>query len=313
MTKSIAIIITTRDRPKNLETLLKSIGSNSKSPKTVMIVSCGENVDNVIRKYKSSLNIISVHIKESNQFFQKQIALQKTTKKHDLILFLDDYAILDKNFIHECIQSFNDLDMNVAGMGVTVTNYTVGIPKFRLFREKIFNFSDNPGSVLKSGNAMPYQNSPKFSRTHWLNGTSVWRSMIFEEFIHTKMASSYSAAEDLIFSYPISKKYKLLTNSDLKIKYGERIISDKQYFTRIKSTNLHKLFFVEQHPELSKLWFYVNLYLSTALMLISFLLNPSSRIFYSLSGNLVSIINLIYYEFLHGIKLLPHTWLTSQK
>ena len=313
MTKSIAIIITTRNRPDNLETLLKSIKGNSKSPKTVMIVSCGENVDYVIRNYKSSLNIIHEHLTVSNQFFQKQIALQKTTKSHDFILFLDDYVILDKNFIHECIQSFSALDMNVAGMGVTVTNYIAGIPKFRLFRKKMFNYSDAPGSVLKSGNAMPYQNSPKFSRTNWLNGTSVWRSKIFDEFIHTKMASSYSAAEDLIFSYPISKKYKLLTNSDLKIKYGKRIISDKRFFTRNKSTNLHKLFFIEQHPELSKFWFYSNLYLSTTLMLISFLINPSLKLFYSLAGNLVSIMHLIYYEFLHTIKLLPTTWLTSQK
>jgi glycosyltransferase involved in cell wall biosynthesis len=313
MTTSIAIVITTRNRPDNLETLLKSIKDNSKSPKTVMIVSSGENVDNVLRKYKSSLNIIHEHIKVSNQFFQKQIALQKTTKNHDLILFLDDYDILDKNFIHECIQSFNDLDLNVAGMGVTVSNYSVDIPKFRFFRKKIFNYSDVPGSVLKSGNAMPYQNSPKFSRTNWLNGTSVWRSMIFEEFTHTKMASSYSAAEDLIFSYPISKKYKLLTNSDLKIKYGKRKIVDKQFFTRNKSTNLHKLFFIEQHPELSKFWFYVNLYLSTTAMLISFIINPNRRLFYSLGGNLVSIMYLIYYEFLTAMKLLSATWLTSQK
>lgn len=313
MTKSLAIIITTRNRPDNLETLLKSIKGNSKSPKTVMIVSSGENIDNIIREYSSSLNIIHEHIKVSNQFFQKQIALQKTTKNHDLILFLGDYDILEKNFIHECIQSFHDLDMNVAGMGVTVTNYTMGTPKLRLFRKKIFNYSDIPGSVLKSGNAMPYQNAPKFSRTEWLNGTSVWRSLVFEEFTHTNMASSYSAAEDLIFSYPISKKYKLLTNSELKIKYGERKISDKQYFTRNKSTNLHKLFFVEQNPELSKLWFYINLYFSTTLMLISFLIHPSRRIFYSLTGNLVSIMNLIFYEFLHEIKLLPSTWLTSQK
>ena len=139
MTKSITIIITTRNRPDNLETLLKSIKDNSKSPKTVMIVSCGENVDYVIRNYKSSLNIIHEHLTVSNQFFQKQIALQKTTKSHDFILFLDDYVILDKNFIHECFQSFSDLDMNVAGMGVTVTNYSVDIPKSRFFRKKIFN------------------------------------------------------------------------------------------------------------------------------------------------------------------------------
>ena len=137
--------------------------------------------------------------------------------------------------------------------------------------------------------------------------------MIFEEFTHTKMASSYSAAEDLIFSYPISKKYKLLTNSDLKIKYGKRIIVDKQFFTRNKSTNLHKLFFIEQHPELSKFWFYINLYSSLTLMSIRFIINPNRRLFYSLAGNLVSIMHLIYYELLHTMKLLPTTWLTSQK
>ena len=136
--------------------------------------------------------------------------------------------------------------------------------------------------------------------------------MIFEEFTHTKMASSYSAAEDLIFSYPISKKYKLLTNSDLKIKYGKRIISDKRFFTRNKSTNLHKLFFIEQHPELSKFWFYINYLFTLPAVILGFFFSPSKITMYILLGHTLSAKYLLKYEFLRWRKQISKDWLLRQ-
>ena len=126
------------------------------------------------------------------------------------------------------------------------------------------------------------------------------------------MSGSYSAAEDLIFSYPIGKKYQLVTNSDLRIEISGRQIPNKRFLNRTLSSNLNRLYFVEQHKELSKFWFYINFFLSFTLVFFEFFISFNPKIFYILLGNILSLPYLTYYEILHFFGFIPSKWLTNR-
>jgi hypothetical protein len=308
----LAIVIATYNNRSGLQTALKSISLNSKHPNTVSIVSSGDLITDIIMQYKTTLNILHEHVDRPGQYSQRQKALHKVFRNHDLVLFLDDYAILNSQFIKECCTSFSQVNEKVVGMGVTITNHKIIPPKFIVLRKMLQNYSTNEGKVLKSGIGIPYQNLNKFSSTQWLNGASVWKSFIFLEFYHAEMSGSYSAAEDLIFSYPIGKKYQLVTNSDLQIEISGRQIQSKRFLNRTLSSNLNRLYFVEQHKELSKFWFYVNFFLSFTLVFFKFLVSFNPKMFYILLGNILSLPYLTFYEILHFFGLIPSKWLTNR-
>lgn len=312
MLNRLAIVIATYNNRRGLQTALKSISLNSKHPNTVSIVSSGDSIEDIIIQYKSRLNILHEHVDKPGQYSQRQKALHKVFRNHELVLFLDDYAILDSQFINECCTSFSQMNEKVVGMGVTITNHQIIPPKFIVLRKMLQNYSTNGGKVLKSGIGIPYQDLNKFSSTQWLNGASIWKNSIFLEFHHAEMSGSYSAAEDLIFSYPIGKKYQLVTNSDLRIEISGRQIPNKRFLNRTLSSNLNRLYFVEQHEELSKFWFYINFFLSFTLVIFKFFISFNPKMFYILLGNILSLLYLTYYEILHFFRFIPSKWLTNR-
>jgi glycosyltransferase involved in cell wall biosynthesis len=312
MILNLAIVITTRNRRENLEKLLNSIALNSLQPDFVSIVSSGESVIDLIDKYSKKINIIHKHVVISGQVYQRNIGIEALQKNIDLVAFLDDYVILDKNFIRECVSSFTQISDKIVGMGMTVTNIKQKNPKLITLRRFIKNYSTRGGSVLVSGSTTPYQDLPKFSPTEWLNGTSVWRSYILTEFSHPDMSGSYSAYEDLIFSYEVSKKYDLCTNRDLKISYSDRILSPRNYFNRAFVSNLHKLYFIEKNNNLSKFWFYVNYFFTLFAVILRFFFSPSKITMYILFGHMLSAKYFLKYEFLRWRKKISKYWLLRQ-
>lgn len=312
MKLNLAIVITTRNRPENLEKLLDSIALNSLQPDFVSVVSSGESVIDLIDKYSKKINIIHKHVEISGQIYQRNIGIEALQKNLDLVAFLDDYVILDKNFIRECVSSFTQISNKIAGMGMTVTNIKQKSPKCKILRKFIKNYSTKGGSVLVSGSTTPYQDLPKFSPTEWLNGTSVWRSYILTEFSHPDMSGSYSAYEDLIFSYEVGKKYDLCTNRELKISYSDRILSPRNYFNRAFVSNLHKLYFIEKNNNLSKFWFYVNYFFTLFAVILRFFFSPSKITMYILIGHMLSAKYFLKYEFLRWRKKISKDWLLRQ-
>jgi hypothetical protein len=312
VTLNLAMVVTTRNRIKNLEKLLDSIVLNSLQPNFVSIVSSGESVTDLINKYNKKINIIHKHVTMSGQIYQRNIGIETLPNNIDLITLLDDYVILDENFISECVSSFTQISDKIVGMGMTVTNIKQKSPKQKFLRIFLRNYSTKAGSVLVSGSTTPYQDLPKFSPTEWLNGTSVWRSHIFTEFSHPNISGSYSAYEDLIFSYGVGKKYELCTNSDLKISYSDRVLFPINYFNRAFVSNLHKLYFIEKNKELSRFWFYINYFFTLCAVIFKFLISPSKITMYILLGHSVSAKYLLKYEFLRHRRKVVGDWLLRQ-
>ena len=235
MKKKIAVIIPTRNRPKELGLLLDSIVMNRRKPDIVSIVSSGEGIDEIIEKYKLEINIHHEHSNIPGQINQRKIAISNLKKYYEINVFMDDDFVLNTNFF-EIIEKELE-DNNVDGVA--------------------FNLQKNQNKMLgkfmmSAGLMTRYGSKDKYVK--WLNGVCVLSGRALQDCKFEDISHPYAAYEDAMWSYPLCKKYKMRflnehilseqNNQNLRISKFDRI-------ERHKTSLQCKIFFNFEHSEFS--------------------------------------------------------------
>jgi len=193
--------------------------------------------------------------------YQKSIGIKSLGNKYDWVLFLDDDIVLEVNTIERMYSEYlsNSKFVDFAGFGLAILNRSTR--EFNSFILRILKFvklySSIPGTVTKSGHAQSYLNHPEEIEVQWLNGISVWKSKVLYQYPVIQTDNTYSAYEDVNFSYKVSKNYKLLFGPKAKvvnqITEGQTPLTINQFvyggYLRYK--------FVFTNVELSKWWLLV--------------------------------------------------------
>ena len=207
---------------KNLTKCLKSIFSQTKKPGQI-IVCLPENID---LKYQFK-EIQIIKSKFRNQVYQRSIALKLLKKNIKILVQLDSSCELYKNTFNKLILTWSNQSADVAGIGMIPTNYL--LPKVNIFQEFFLTNSKNIGKVLKSGYVSAWDRKVKNKNVEWLNGGCVsWRLDLCKDIFKRKYPKIFwSVAEDLIYSFNKSKKFKLMVSNSLKVKYNKVIEPSK--------------------------------------------------------------------------------------
>jgi len=210
----ISVIIPTYNRMKDVDECLDSIIVQTTLPMEVIIVDNGIDIktENLIKIRKNEFkekNIILKYIKnerENSLTVAKNIGVKHSAG--DIISFLDDDLILDKNYDEEIMKIYKE-KTNALGVQGVITNLeklkvnTLHKLFFLGFEEK------NKCKVLPS----VYSTSPisldkdKIIECERLSGAATYKRCILEEFKFDENLKKYSYGEDTDFSYRIFKKY----------------------------------------------------------------------------------------------------------
>ena len=254
---NFAVLIATRNRPEQLNTLLDSLSKSVNRISQVTIVSSGRNVSEIINNHRPYLPLTYLHSEISGQIAQKMKGIELISSNTDWVLFLDDDLVISEDAIDNLIDNYlnNSKYKNVAGFGLNLNNIELrGQSKFiALFLNLIGLHSNTPGVVLKSGHAQRYLDSHNDIYTQWLNGLSAWKFNLLKNYNPKFSRIDYAAYEDVIFSYQISKQYKLL--------FIAGVYANNQHFekylslsaTQFKAAAYMRYLFVIENKELSKL------------------------------------------------------------
>jgi glycosyltransferase involved in cell wall biosynthesis len=256
------VLIPTRNRRGEVESLLSSIEAGSVKPSQVVLVSSGEDISDSVDKFKGKLDITYIHSEIAGQINQKRLGLSRINPLMKWVVFLDDDLLVLRDTFErafECIhQAEGESEKRLAGVGF-------GLPATTRFNNqgklsKIFagifginNFP--PGSVLSNGHATSYLEQQEASETKWLNGASMWRIEEISNYGSHGISSKYAACEDLIFSYPIGKKKPLLYCPSARIDFQLNEKTDFENPSVYIAALYWRYFFILQHKELSILKF----------------------------------------------------------
>jgi GT2 family glycosyltransferase len=256
--RDFSILIATKDRPESMRNLLRSVAQSTVRPKSIVVVSSGLPIDDVISEFKESLKIDYFHSEITGQVNQKKLGISRLQKKIPWVLFLDDDLLLAPKAVEkafETLANFSSVGNDILGIGLGLT------PTSRMKRNsQIQNFvgrvlrlsSGTPGKVIRSGQGVSYLESPKPICTEWLNGASMWKTESAFDYTNFVPSSNYAACEDLVFSYQQFKKGRLLFAPDAKVLFQDTEPNDYNRSQAIISSTAWRYFFVKSNPELSQ-------------------------------------------------------------
>ncbi len=210
----MSILIATKDRHSQLQKLLDSICKSTFLPNKVVIVFSGREISSITSLFKRTLNIEVIHSVLASQVSQKSLGIKALGSSHDWVFFLDDDVVLEVDTIEKLFIEYlaNPVFEEYVGFGLSILNRSTrkinsAILKFL----KMFSLlSESPGAITKSGHAQSYLDNTKEIEVQWLNGISVWKSKVLDQYSDVQNNQSYSAYEDVNFSYKISKSNKIL-------------------------------------------------------------------------------------------------------
>lgn len=236
MTNTVySIVIPTKDREFQLKNLLYSICKQTLQPNEVIICSSGQDISNLINLFKDNLRIVHIKSEITSQVFQKKLAIDRVSRQSDWVAFFDDDFLLEQTTMEDafhCINSDQYSD-RLGGLGFGVTNQ-------HKKRNNVLSyyFRNKRGKVFKSGYNASYSDSNTHAYTEWLNGASLWRTSVLPKYDNPLENLRRSLAEDLIFSYEVSKTHLLIYCPNSKLSYQQVEAGGEQL-----SHNEYKLYF----------------------------------------------------------------------
>ena len=211
---NLAVLIATKDRCIQLQKLFESICASSFLPSKVVVIYSGKDISSLANSFKEKLNIEVIYSEIASQSAQKLMGIKSLGNKHEWVFFLDDDLLLETDTIKVIFSEYltNPSYDKYSGFGLSILNRSrrnISSVTSRLL--KLFHlYSDIPGTITKSGHAQSYLDHPTEIEVQWLNGISVWRSNVLSYYPAILTNISYSAYEDVEFSYKVAKSSKLL-------------------------------------------------------------------------------------------------------
>ena len=294
-TKDLAVIIPTKDRPKQVKRHLESLAGQNCELERVIVVASGQDIKDIVLGFKEKLPV-EYYRSESGQIRQRNLGISKLNDLTKLVATMDDDITYKKNAINNMIDFWNKLNNEVAGIGFNIVN----LEKHRYSPLKhLFGMSaKNPGRVLKSGVNTWITNVNQNIKTQWLNGgATVWRKDILLKYKNEPLRSKWAIYEDVIYSYNIGKQHRLYVCSAAQVEVDDSV----SYQTKVKfgyfSSNsivLWRYLFILKNEELSKTNFFLVMMIHVVSNFIKSIFLFKKIYFYKFMGLVNGLIKVLF-------------------
>ncbi|MBL6607578.1 MAG: glycosyltransferase family 2 protein [Flavobacteriaceae bacterium] len=272
-----ALIICTYNRPKSIDRLLKSVEDQNLLPDEVVVVDGSEQENKALQRYKFEGILRYDHISASQRGLtrQRNYGLSIVSPEMDIICFLDDDVILERNYFEELIKTFRQ-DQNTIGVGGYITNEVKwmrnssekkGLISGRFYfdgfyRELPLRFKLRkalglmpdvfPGKMPKFGHGLSVSFLPPSGKVYsvemLMGGVAAYKKPLFDKIQFSEFFQGYGLYEDADFSLRAAQLGKLYINTNAQLehhhepagrpnmfKYGRMVVRNGYYVWRIKN------------------------------------------------------------------------------
>jgi GT2 family glycosyltransferase len=262
---NISVIIPTYRRPKDLDAAINSILLQSVLPNEIIIVDSAndkatKNIANKFLNCELDIKIKYIYNKIDSSAVARNIGAEYSTS--DILLFLDDDAILRKDYIKYVLDAYGRFDNALIVQGNIISeDFNTNLRK-RIWNKSwqyynrffnLFHQTSGKMNVLKSGRTTSPPDPSSIINCEWAVGCNFSiKKDIFEKYKFDSNLMKYSYGEDKDLSYRIHKKYPQSVylipeahlihngsfNRDAPVKRA--IIAEKVYALYFVAKNLNK-------------------------------------------------------------------------
>lgn len=222
---TISVIICTVARQKWVDSLLVSLSNQSFLPDQVLIVDASKQ--EISYSVPKHLNVRVIRSHRRGLTFQKNLGLDQA--KGEVVFFLDDDILLDRQYIEHTMMVFqNDSEKKIGAVSGYITNQwgkTQNNPGWQLKlakRLKIYDGDFTPGSVSPSGVFIELNGLKPFTGLKYVDfvpgGCTAVRADVFQTYRPPLSVSKYGG-EDKCFSRMIAQRWGLCVCGDALLQH----------------------------------------------------------------------------------------------
>ncbi|GAI81295.1 unnamed protein product, partial [marine sediment metagenome] len=220
---SSSVIIPTKNRPQALVECLDSVSNQTLLPDEIIVVDASDTEElnsGIVVRVNENVKTICLHTAIAGLTHQKNVGVKACSG--DIVFFLDDDIVLEKDFIKEIVSVFDDdHERKIGG----VCGQIISPRKRRSYSPRSLLIAaieavDKAIAIIfllrKKGNgtfrASGFPNYPynvdELKRVEFLSGgLTAWRKEIFDDFKFDENLKGSSYNEDVDFSYRVSRQY----------------------------------------------------------------------------------------------------------
>ena len=257
--ENVAIICPTKNQPDKVLRLLESIVQLDEKPHQVIIADGGHNLEPILTAFIEQINLTCLYCPEAGQILQRNHAHKYLDKNIQLVLHLDDDITLDHDSLRKMIMFWNE-ELQKSTLPLAGASFNIkDAPELgsSVLRNLFFLQTKPAGRVSKAGYAAPFTPAETNMQSSWLlGGATAWSRDIIEKHQHPiNFPTRWAVCEDLIYSYPLSRKYRLMVAADAIAYHNETYskMSFRQGIFYGLSGTIMRYHFVCQSPGL-KIW-----------------------------------------------------------
>ena len=177
-------------------------------------------------------------------------------------MHLDDDNTLDHDSLEKMIIFWNGESQKSAPplAGASFNIKDAPVHRSSGLRNLFFLQTKPAGHVTMAGYAVPFTPTKTNMQTSWLlGGSTAWSRDVIEKHRHPiNFPTRWAVCEDLIYSYPLSHKYRLMVAADAIAYHNEtysKMSFQKGLFYGVSGA-IMRYHFIRQNPDL-KLWAYI--------------------------------------------------------
>ncbi|MBL6989699.1 MAG: glycosyltransferase [Bacteriovoracaceae bacterium] len=297
----LAFVIPTKDRPRKIEAFLQSVLIQEIKPHRIIFVDSGESIEGILNRFKDRINVEYYRAQNRGQIAQRNEGIAKLDSSTPLVAFFDDDIILNEGSLKSIITFINNAPKNTAGVGFNITNMPANSHSWP---KGLLGISGpDAGKILKSGANTPTSGTPINLETNWLcGGATIWKFEVIQEFSHRAIETRWASCEDIIFSYPIGKKYPLFVCADAKVIHDHHYdhTGNARFVYYGKTETLWRMYFVDSNSDLSILAFLKMILSLTLARIVLGLMQLKAKHFQFAIGQVFAL--LIGMQVLFGLK-----------
>ena len=246
----IAIVVPTKDRPRDLRRMLGSVASQSHLPHQMIIVDGGdETVDDVVKEFPA-LNIQYIRVYPPSLSKQRNSGMAAIDPDITIAGYMDDDLVLEPGSMEAMLDFWEQADADVGGARFNIVNE--GLPRGILVKSLLMTDSAKRGIVLRSGYQTSIGHVPQTVYTRWLSGgVTVWRRRVVDEFSYDEWFEGTGFLEDLDYSYQVGQKYRLAVVAAARVQHLSYPVRKEQNYLLGKWQAMNRMYFVGKHRDLS--------------------------------------------------------------
>jgi glycosyltransferase involved in cell wall biosynthesis len=256
---TVSVIIPTMNRPAELRRCLESILLQTHRPAEVIVVDDGDSDVASLTAVFADSGVRFIYEKKNikGPCRSRNIGVRRSTG--DVLVFLDDDTELDRGYIQAYLDIFDaDSDEEIGGLSGAPTRFRHGRPlpldhevDWEEKLRRIFLLSSSrTGRILPSGFRTSVVNPKGMVPVEFLQGGNMAvRRRVFHEFSFDESFDElvgYAPGEDVAFSYPISRRFRLYAIDGARLKHFHAPGGRPDRFRLARARVIHQYRFLDE-------------------------------------------------------------------